>query len=97
MIFDAENLARGMIRQSVWILIIICIVVGVIGYCTQGVGSALLKIAGALAVIFLLIALTNGQKIGEWLVEQLFTFGLIMPKNNWLGVITHGIQLYTRI
>lgn len=97
MIFNAEDLARGMIGQAVWILVIACIIVGIIGYCTQGVGSAILKISGALAVIFLLIALTNGQKIGEWLVEQLFTFGVIYPKTNWLGGIVNGIQLYTRI
>lgn len=86
MFFNAESLAKGALEQAVWILVLVAVVVGIIGYATQGVGSAIAKVAGALAVIFFLVALMRGKEIGEWLVQQVFSelpatpAGMIMPK-----------------
>ncbi|MDA9469891.1 hypothetical protein [Enterococcus sp. 5H] len=96
MFFNFEEVAKGMLQQGVWLLVIFAVVVGLIGYASQGVGSAIAKVAGAIAVIAFLVALTRGQEIGEWLVEQVFTLDSAAPMIQ-IGALKDGIQLYTRI
>jgi uncharacterized membrane protein YkvI len=93
--FDFESTAKSILQQAVWILVIVCVVVAIVGYATQGIGSALGKLFGAFGIIFLLVALLKGKEIGEWLVKNLITLSMICPPNPVLGAIINGIQLYT--
>lgn len=95
--FSFENMAKGMLQQAVWILVIIAVVVAAIGYVSQGVGSAIAKVAGAIAIIALLVALMKGKEIGEWLVKNIMKLGMIYPPNPVLRGVSDGIRLFTRI
>lgn len=95
--FTFEEFAKGMLQQAVWILVIIAVAVAAIGYVSQGVGSAIAKVAGAIAIIALLVALMKGKEIGEWLVENILQLGMIYPMNPVLRGVSDGIRLFTRI
>ncbi|ETT95492.1 hypothetical protein P003_02998 [Enterococcus faecalis EnGen0403] len=95
--FTFEDFAKGMLQQAVWILVIVAVAVAVIGYVSQGVGSAIAKVAGAIAIIALLVALMKGKEIGEWLVDHILKLGMIYPMNPVLRGVSDGIRLFTRI
>lgn len=94
---NVEPLVRSVLGQAIWIVVGVALVIGIVGYATQGVGSAIAKIFGAIFIIMLFVALLRGREIGEWLVKMVFGTGIYFPNNQLLGAITNGIQLYQRI
>ncbi|OTN83963.1 hypothetical protein A5819_003513 [Enterococcus sp. 7E2_DIV0204] len=83
--FDFSPLAKGFIGQIVWILVVVAGFFIIGGIFTQGIGGVVTKVAGIFFLIFLLVALTKGQEIGQWLLDAIWKddatagAGIIVP------------------
>lgn len=70
--FNFEGLAKGVVSQSVWLLVIIAVGLVIGGIFTQGIGGVLVKIGGILLIIFFLLAVMKGEAIGQWLLDAIW-------------------------